>query len=506
MMSMRFWKSEFSLSAIVLFLASSILLFPIDWHPNEINYFVLSEHFLFPERFVPYSAVFGETKARFLSFVLIGLLEEIFGESNSIFIFRIIIVIGLSYSISLLARVFKLRTSDTLFSLLLFIYFGQSYFGREWIFGGSEPKILAYIFVISSVYLACKDRNWLLIFSLVLATYFHFLVGGFWTLAIFVLLIIRNIRARKTIYLFMVYTISISPIFLILIFERLNNPVGNIADLEYTLNEIYAVFRAPHHIAPFSSMDQIKIWLPGIAIFLTVLFVIIVAYRTQARAPKYLLLWVILLHLYLASALVVAFIDRNTHIFSQFYLFRPGSLTLLLLLMLGVSWLRESLAAPERPAIALLALIVAVPVLGTKVWKITEHAMTQPFFVSQNAFSSSSEVALVNWLQKNTEREDVVVLQPTQETRWTAKWIAFDQVIDRPTLVRFKFVPTIPNETVKWYRLIKWRSDVFSGNCERITEQPVAYLVTVDSLGRQSLEKCGLDSEQFGSLSVFMVE
>ena len=50
-------------------------------------------------------------------------------------------------------------------------------------------------------------------------------------------------------------------------------------------------------------------------------------------------------------------------------------------------------------------------------------------------------------------------------------------LIDRPTLVSYKFVPTNPRDPYRWYDLIQYRAGVFDEDCKGIGRFPVRYLL-----------------------------
>ena len=70
-------------------------------------------------------------------------------------------------------------------------------------------------------------------------------------------------------------------------------------------------------------------------------------------------------------------------------------------------------------------------------------------------------------------------------------WLAFERLIDRPTLVSFKFVPTQKADIARWYRLVRWRKAVFEGDCGRTSEHPADYLVTLNVATLARVAVCG---------------
>jgi hypothetical protein len=102
-----------------------------------------------------------------------------------------------------------------------------------------------------------------------------------------------------------------------------------------------------------------------------------------------------------------------------------------------------------------------------------------------------AERELADWLRDHTPETAVVVIEPTLETDGKIRWQAFERLIERPTLVNQKFVPSQKADIARWYRLVLWRRAVFGGNCSRLSEYPVDYLVSVSEAKRKWAAGCG---------------
>src|SRR5260370_36606047 len=92
-------------------------------------------------------------------------------------------------------------------AILVFVIGQQSYFGGEWLFFGVEAKTFAYAAVIAALALALRNRRTSALMLTVLATYFHFLVGGFWALAIVVLIALHTRSYLRAAQFLAIYTI-----------------------------------------------------------------------------------------------------------------------------------------------------------------------------------------------------------------------------------------------------------------------------------------------------------
>ena len=78
---------------------------------------------------------------------------------------------------------------------------------------------------------------------------------------------------------------------------------------------------------------------------------------------------------YLLGALGIAFLDRNAHVFAKFYLFRPSSFTLLLIIAAVVPYLRGELSARSRATSALFLLAIVAPAYWSAVQAKVEEGV-----------------------------------------------------------------------------------------------------------------------------------
>ena len=334
---------------------------PIEWNQNEINYMDLALKSVAPERFPALTAIFDESAARFVSFGLLGLLADAFGLDLALVIGRLANIVAYAAALATLARAWRLSLAEIALGLVVFLVASQNYFAGEWLFSGVEPKTLAYPAAIFAIAWASQGAGGRALSAAALATYFHFLVGGFWAVAALLLLAIRGTPLPRVARLGAIYAGAVLPLLLVLIHERLFAPAPDLSGLDLSLNQIYGAFRNPHHVAPFVSVGSFRSWIPGIAEMAAVSLLLALAWTTTRGASRPLAAWLLALHGYLAVCFVLAFLDRGTHVLAPFIIFRPNSLILLFALLLLVSWLHEVLPAMgERglTALALGALIV----------------------------------------------------------------------------------------------------------------------------------------------------
>ena len=471
---------------------------PTRWGESEIVYFDLALRHVSPDQFGPYHAIFDSSRARDFGFLTIGNAIKLFGMEGALIFMRIVMAVLYASALAMLAKSLELSVAEIMLAILAFLVAQQSYFGGEWMFRAVDPKTLAYAAVIASLALALRDRRTSALILAVLATYFHFLVGGFWALAIVVLIALHTGSYLRAVQFLAIYTILVLPLVGLVAYEQFFLAAEGGPNPGLSTNQIYSEIRVPHHVAPFK---QLKLWLPGIggALGVTALLAICVHWPppppvpSKSRATILLLArWLLILYIYLLFfALPVAYFDRHTHWFGPFFLFRPASLVLLLTLMLGVLWLRELIGAAEsrRPIVALmLAMLLSLSVV--RVSFASYDMLVMPQLPLEKSLKPQDR-AVIDWVRNHTEPDAVVVLEPSYDTDFLFPWMAFERFIRRPTLVSYKSVPTLKHEILRWYALVQWRLAVFQGACDRLEEYPVKYLVTVNPATLNVIKGCG---------------
>lgn len=87
-----------------------------------------------------------------------------------------------------------------------------------------------------------------------LATYFHFLVGGFWFVAGMALRLIDAPRDQRRVATTVpLYALSVMPLFCMIAWSRLADTSVALATDVPPPDVIYSIIREPHHQSPFIS-------------------------------------------------------------------------------------------------------------------------------------------------------------------------------------------------------------------------------------------------------------
>jgi hypothetical protein len=212
-------------------------------------------------------------------------------------------------------------------------------------------------------------------------------------------------------------------------------------------------------------------------------------------------LWVIGLHLYLVAALFIAWFDRHTQLLGKFYLFRPASfIYLLCLLVLFDAVTKHWLAVSEKRVkiVTILFLVVAVGALAIKVPRMLQSS---PDSLIRSL--GGEEKQLIQWIRTNTP-EGTVILIPESSGK-PLNSMNFEQLIDRPTLVSWKFVPTTRYEIALWYKRILLKREFYEGKCDSIKQLNVSHALAVNQLQADKLSQCGEPLYTSGSYVLFTI-
>lgn len=478
-----FWGTALGAFAVLL-----VFMPPIYWASNELDYFELALWSLDKSRFTPNHAIFDQSNGRYLANLLMGGTIKLAGLEPAFVILRLLAIVLFALGYALMAGGLGVAVSGAIGALVLFLIIDQAFFAGAWIFKGVEAKVFAYAAVMAGIGLVLKGRWKTGAAVLALATHLHFLVGGFWAAAVLLLLFLRERDGRESAAFFGLYGLLSLPVLAILIYENLLLPAPDMAGLDLTIREIYSVFRASHHVAPFVSLDVfVEEWLPGICWMAGALSLAYWAMRTRdGRAG--IAAWLVCLYLGLAASFVLAFLDRNTHFFGQFYLFRPNALVLLLSLLAGFRWVHDGLPDGKRAVMPVVCAALLAGFCGPLAVDAARSIAAEPHLPAIPLYGER-ERDVVRRVIESTRPEDVVVLEPGRDMGFP--WVAFERLTGRPTLVNLKFIPVYRDDLVRWYRLILWRRAVFEGECAKLAEQPAAYLLTRRNRTLAKVAPCG---------------
>ncbi|HEX6843098.1 MAG TPA: hypothetical protein VF113_16305 [Stellaceae bacterium] len=452
---------------------------------NEENYFALAEQAVSLHPAPAATAVFDASHHRAVSEVFLGGLVKAVGYEHAQIIARTLAAIAFAFLLTGILRRFGLSLLDAVLVIVGYALLGQTLMGGEWLFSGVEAKVIAYGLVLAGLYMAATGPSFLaptLLFAQ--ATYFHFLVGGFWFFAAMAGRLIEDRREIGRVFgSIAVYLVVVAPLAAVIGWSRLSDARALVPSADVPSPDvIYSIIRAPWHAAPFLDLHTfLTQWLPGgVAAAVMLAVCVVIARRPEAARWKVTTLWLAGLLGYLLLALVAAFFDRHTGVLGKLYLFRPAALILLLWLTFAMAFLTTA-KLPGWTALRLAALAVLLPIflMGAidRIQADRRHAALGP-----------EKAALAAALAERAAPGSVVLIDPQLE--WS--YLDFERRTGHPSLVAFKFMPTNDPQIVEWYRRIEFRRTLFEHGCTPgAAAYPVDFLLTTPEHAAALTASCG---------------
>lgn len=477
------------------FLAPKVL--SSGWTGNEVFYYGIADRWVRPDLYPTTHAIFDDSIARIVSFYLIGSVIYVLGfESAEIWLSAIMLVV---YAVAFwrLAKALDLTLLGALLCLSAFLIAKQSLLSGSYIFGGVEPKVFAYCCVLIGVSYGLNGQRFAAIFWMTAATYFHFLIGAFWGGMILWLFVIQTrswLGAWRETCLF---TILCLPLATAIAFERFAGGPLDTSALDMSLAQIYAEFRHPHHLVPFfEPRSFLENWLPGVVTHTAIgTGILIWMYRPRmAMEHDAVAIWIASLNFYIPIALVIAFFDRSTHYFSALFLFRPAALVLLLTFAWVLGRLAIATWVHRRERLnSLLFAVFMIAVTGQLFLGVQSATIGRTSLSETQTFATAS---MIEWIRTHTPTDSLILISaaPTErmseETR--APWVGIERLMERSTLVSFKYVPTTDSSLLKWYQLLRWRDGFFAGSCRSYGDIQIDYLVIAGAQTVENVKDCSV--------------
>lgn len=477
------WSDHPVISTSVLLLLLLCLLPPDGvLSDNEENYFQLGARFLAAAPASRYTAVIDGSWHRVVNDALLGGLVHLVGFTVAQIATRTLAALAYAATLRALFRRLGLSTLDAVLVIAILALMGQTLVGGEWLFNGYEAKVAAYVLVLAGLAMMLDGRKFVAALLFAAATYFHFLVGGFWFLAAALLALIRDRRDwRRLVKPTVLFATLVAPLLGLIVATRM---LGQPVAADNTLpapDVIYSIIRAPHHTTPFVSLESFASeWLPGLMLAVAMLAAS-TAIRARAGEARLagLATWLALLLLYLLIALIPSFIDRHTGMLGKFYLFRPSSLVLLLWLALVFAWLDRAVLPQAAMLKGLALLFVLPPFLLNAANRIANDLGWRGDFAAEKR-----AVAAVLADEASTA---VVLIDPALDFGF----LDFERSTGHPMLVSWKFDPTSDPEILEWYRRMEFRRTLFADGCGGALQYPVDFLLAQPEHAAALAKTCG---------------
>jgi hypothetical protein len=466
---------------------------PVYWYGNEIVYYDLAYRAVAPEAFTDAHAMVDGSNARIVAMVAMGSVIKALGFEGAKTVLSLAAWALYALALAAVGRALGLRVIELAAALLIFLLAGQELMGREWIFGTVEPKVPAYICVLFGL-AAALNRRWTAAILLSAAgTYFHFLVGGAWAVLVLLLLVMDRPRPWHPLRLLALYAVLVLPILGILVSERLGAPVDT-SSLDGTVDQLYAVFAAPFHVAPFAEGLRVFVldWMPGAVLHGALAVALYWSASSAEGRHRTVILWAGVLNILPLLALAAAFVDRDTHHLAKFLIFRPSALILLMSCLLLARALIPQGRAPAAHGGTAVLLILAL-LLPDYLRSAGSMALRLPPGARLEAQLEPDERDVVRWISDNTERDAAVLLVPaaTGISEESAHYpLGVERLTGRGTIVSYKNVPSDLREFVRWYGLLSARAAFSAGDCSRLNDLGADYVVFETAGGPPAFDAC----------------
>jgi hypothetical protein len=332
-------------SRILIFIILSIFFLGFELIYNEEHYFGYAKAFMDPE-WIPGSFLFTDFPGTRIVFQYItGWALRFISFEQLAFFGRMLNFLLYAFPVAALARHFRLNNILLVFWLAVIFIPQQSFFAGEWMFGGFESKTIAYVFVLWSIYFFFKNRFLVSILLAGLSIYWHLLVGGWYSIYLFIFFLLKYKMNIKMVSCWFIYAIILSPL-LIYIYKGMVSGNPTIINGVNT-GEVYTFIRNPSHIGLFKSREFFLRYHAGKIFISLVAFILsLTLYRKSAPAHlKEMNTLLIIILIQNLSFVIIAYFDRKGAIL-KFYPFRGSLLAMLFfqletLLLLKEKWIPQ---------------------------------------------------------------------------------------------------------------------------------------------------------------------
>lgn len=384
---------------------------------------------------------------RILFITIFGNMAAVWGFLLTSIVGRFFVFTFLASSLVFLARTLGLKLISLLVAMTIFSFSAddQGLIAEEWLIRALEPKAIAYSFVLLGMTYMLRENYRLMAFFLGLAISFHVLVGGWATLSVMLwfLLSSRNgfTQPQRLTAVVIIYLIAASfaiPPIIRQLFLVTSDPT-------FSASYIYVHLRTPHHLNPLSwSLEQ---WIQPI-IYLIFFAITIRRLWNRKNSIQFSLgIFALCTMVPFIFGILIAPWDTEGKIL-QYYPFRFGDVMfplitcLLFIYSLQAKFLESKLTQKGFILSSLMILTVTVVIQGNEAY----HSLLMlRQFPSEPQMVTPEWKEMCYWIRDNTEENERVISHPLEEVTFT--WLS-----ERPTVVKYKFIPPVSSAVAEWYQ------------------------------------------------------
>lgn len=448
-------------TVLLIFILSISNFLGLTLQGGEEQYLAFAKQFM-DHAWMPDSFTLNQPAGGNLVFqVIIGFLLRYFTFEQVAFWGRIVNFLLLAFPLALIVKRLKISNIEIAFLLQILFFPHQSVWAGEWIFKNIEEKSFAYIFVFWSINSLLKDKPLISILFTVIATYFHFLVGG-WMFSFVLIYFIFRKNLRSIVIPGFAYALLVLPLFIYLAKTYF---IGNTTIINgVNTSAIYTFFRLRHHIGMFGDMtyffsNHFGGVLISVALFLLCLFVF---GKIKDDAVQQLNTLNIIIFTQQFIFILVGLFDKNG-ILMKTYPFRTSALSSFLIILevtlvlrkytsnkLYLAIVRKFLARKTSPYRKMI--YVNGINLGMLLFLVPQFASeTAETWLQRNTFNEvldNEMLDLIDYAKTSTPIKSVILMADGDMP------FSFIRRSERDRFVTEKFTPTNSQTIYEWHKRI----------------------------------------------------
>lgn len=369
---------------------------------------------------------------------------------------RALCALLLAWPLARLCRQLELSNLLSLFLLeFVCLLSHQSFFGKEWMIGAFESKVVAYAFVFASLSLRLDRRDVASVVCAAVAVWFHVLVGGWWGIALFAHLLLSREPLQHVARGALAFAVLVAPTAAYLaVHYAARNP--NVID-GIVASRVYVYFRNPHHLDLVAqlrypgSLAQVGVVLSLLSAALCVRLML----RSNDQMLRRLALFTLIFFAVQLAGLAVAPFDPDG-VFLKYYPYRSSALSFLLTLLILARLvarpvLREALpaalrlaASPSNGAAVRSTAVMAAGLVAGLAIKLGVN-LHESWQVLHPSPAEAARLAMYDWIRTHTPRGAVILDLDRRER------IDFIRRTGRESYAVYKFNPTTNRLIHDWY-------------------------------------------------------
>ena len=433
------------LSIFLLFIVTLIFFFKFRVHYNEMDVIPFAKAFFnnhwldkdwYLNLYIPY---------RFFFSYPVGFFTDSFGIMQTIILGRLFSYFLMSYALHSLIKSISCSINMFLYHfaiIVFYCFFPNGNGAGEWMVGGLDTKVFAYVFSIFSLTSFINKRYLKGFFFAGLVLNFHVLIGIFHLFSILPFLFFfqkNNINFLKEFTSF-ITVFCLSGFFgLYCIFYQLFFPEQEASNIAWN---IYVNVRVPHHTLP--SFFPVQLWIKMILFSVFNLYII---YRIKTGKIRLLAFYAVSSVLISLVGLIIFFSSLENH-YLRYYFFRFSDVMLPLITLLNIiilftkyysKFIHKYISRIKLVLVSIFFLIFFKP--------FNSFCNDFTINIKDIIYSDSLDLNMHDWIRSNTDQESVFITCPDDHF--------FYINCERSMFVSWKHSPQNSADIIFWYNRLK---------------------------------------------------